>query len=234
MRAQLINENIEFKRGIGSKEALSVGKAGNPLIIANFQEEFTDDGPILQASDLPEDGNSWDNEVESDEAHHILANWKEYAHKYHSALVMRADNDDDELEHALAPELEGEYVQYEGKTYYIPETGMMAESVNFKRNRNTRKSLKVGEHRPFEIGDSFEVLKDLIWQDQPGGEWKESDSDLNKNIITGDVFEITKEYEMDNEWVVAKVQNLKSTKVGNLAADFFLDKIYKSFQDSQN
>lgn len=217
MRAQLISENIDFKRGQDSKEALSVGKAANPLILMNFQEEVTYEGPILKASDLPKDGNTWDNEVEPAEAHNILSNWKKYAHKFHSALAMNRDNDaDDEYEHILAPELEGEYVQYGVKTYYIPETGMMSESVDFKRTKNSKKSLGVGDQRPIQIGDKFEILVDLYWH--PGaygkkiGQWyprpqgKLSDA---HPLLKGHIVNVTEFDDLNSgeEWVEVFADN---------------------------
>jgi hypothetical protein len=212
MRAQLISENIEFKRGIGSKEALSIGKIANPLILMNFQEEHSEDGPILKPSDFPENQNTWDEEVDYPEAHNILANWKKYAHKYHSALIMRRDEDDDEYEHVLAPELEGEYVQYDGETYYIPETGMIAESVDFKRNKNSKRALSVGDHRPFETGDKFRLLKDLYWVPLPDETWRPVPMDDHPSdpIYAGDEFTFTGYETFDDEWVKTKDQNGKA------------------------
>ena len=93
------------------------------------------------------------------------------------------------------------------------------ENIDFRRTHNSKKSLGVGDAKPVEIGDKFEMLVDLYWH--PGedgrsiGQWGlgklERLSDGNP-IFKGDVFTVTEfaefsSAEPDEQWVEVFKEN---------------------------
>ena len=126
-------ESQNFERGKDPKSALDIGAAHNAIIIDYLDIEYRnkrvapgskdfETTPVLSYQDyLDADENTWSEAFDDDDfIHHLLANWEEEADYSMSFSARRHDADEDEYWHA--PELEGEWVRYQDKTYKIPKT----------------------------------------------------------------------------------------------------------------
>jgi len=140
MKAQLIKENIEFKRGKEAKEALKIGAASNPIKLLDLEEEFDEDlgylrGLSKEALDLVDFNRTYHKSIDKEEAHHILLNWEREADGYLGAWV---EDEEGSFNQMLAGDLEGNYVEYYGELYWLPITGIfnnLDESIEFKNNK---------------------------------------------------------------------------------------------------
>jgi hypothetical protein len=168
---QGLNENVNFQRGLDSKEALKVGRYANPIILAGIDEEYyeeyyEEDNEIDGLINRPDlwaragiDLNTWQEALEVDEVKQLLNNWEREVNQFMGAWVKEDPNDED-WDWWGIKDLEGEVVEYQGEIYEIPEkgkgdpkTGKIQEGMDFKRGMDSIEALGVGMFNTKHPGD---------------------------------------------------------------------------------
>jgi hypothetical protein len=165
-----LNENLNFKRGLDSKEALKVGRYANPIELNTIEDEWfdTEDGDMGKLIDHPDrwarvqtgDVNSWHENMEISNIINILSNWPDGVNQFMGAWIK--ENPGDEWDWVHIKDLEGEVVEYQGELYDIPvtgpwnkETGRIDEAVQFKRGVGSKESMDIGLFKEKNPGDVF-------------------------------------------------------------------------------
>jgi hypothetical protein len=114
-----IKESYNFERGKDPKETMKIGKAANPFVIEFMEEEYDEEGRVDKP--LPEDHShvTWMESCDAHETHYVLNNWKQAVDGAYYFYGHYKDTD--YTEHLHAPEINDEYVEYNGELYYIPD-----------------------------------------------------------------------------------------------------------------
>jgi len=131
-----VTESVNFERGEDPKTSMGIGKIANATKILYVEEEQWEGGRVSSKEDLEQSGgNTWDNTIDDEDfIHHLLANWEEEIDSYYSFWVKHELKpvkglDEIEAEYRHPSELEGDFVEYKGETYKIPETGLFKDAA---------------------------------------------------------------------------------------------------------
>lgn len=180
MRTYLVREHIAFKRGQDSKRALKVGSYENPIKIHYIDEEWVEDGPLIDHPDLLsalESGEeeSWYESLGPEEVRELLGNWPAGVHEY---LFY-----DEGMGFSPIHYLNGHVVEYEGEIYVLPESDL-SESLSFTRDQNTKRGLQVGSYRPLKDGERIKILDRIYVYWPKGYRWADMNSDYTSEWVT--------------------------------------------------
>jgi len=145
---------ISFNRDGDPIGKMRIGRAASAYKILSVEEEWYNGGRINSEADVPEDENTWGRTIDDDDyVDYVLSNWKKVADRYFSVWYL--DPGEDDINDAMwTPicELEGSYVEYKDKFYYIPVSGkaktiadVLKESMDFERNKDPHQAIGIGK-----------------------------------------------------------------------------------------
>jgi len=124
MKARFVYERLDFERGQDPKTSMGIGKAANPIKIHSMEEEEWEGGRVSSLEDVEKaNDNTWSSPIDDPfEVHFILDNWEEEIDPFYQFWARYGE--DMEAEYLHPQELEGEFVDYQGQVYQIPETNL--------------------------------------------------------------------------------------------------------------
>jgi len=119
-----VAESLNFERGQDPKTSMGIGKAANPIKIHSMEEEEWEGGRVSSLEDVEKaNDNTWSSPIDDPfEVHFILDNWEEEIDPFYQFWARYGE--DMEAEYLHPQELEGEFVDYQGQVYQIPETNL--------------------------------------------------------------------------------------------------------------
>lgn len=127
MKARFVYESLYFERGQDPKTSMRIGKAANALKIFSVDKEMWDGGVVYDINSLPKEhqANTWDEPMYDEaEIHHLLDNWEEEIGKEYTFWVEVNGEGPEAAEYRPPNELEGNFVEFQGEVYQIPETDL--------------------------------------------------------------------------------------------------------------
>jgi len=163
------NEAINFERGVDPKTAMKIGKASNPMKIVTIEEEYWKGGRVQSNEDVKKaDENTWMNSIDDpQEINYLFQNWEKTIDPFYGFWYEDPD-DPGEYIWAHPSDLEGEFIEWLGNTYYIPKTNIfkrisdeITERLHFERGLEPKRAMKVGKHR----NDLFNEIKSMPFLD---------------------------------------------------------------------
>ena len=169
MKAKFVSESLDFERGVDPKTAMKIGKASNPIKIVTIEEEYWKGGRVQSNEDVKKaDENTWMDSIDDpQEINYLFQNWEKTIDPFYG-FWYEDPEDPGEYIWAHPSELEGEFIEWLGNTYYIPKTNIfkrisdeITERLHFERGLEPKRAMKVGRHR----NDLFNEIPSISFMD---------------------------------------------------------------------